>query len=406
MYLSATTHTLEIVSDATATTTEPQYVISYNDHTSTGMTLPQSSVQGNLTGSTTVTALSAPAASTTRQISHMTIYNADSVTRIITVKKDVSGTEYVLVRASLATKATLEYSRENGFTIISQSSQESYIVTEFIANGTWTKPANLKSAFVCCVGAGGGGGSGRRDAAGTNRFGGGGGGGGAISWQLFAGSALTSSYAITIGAGGTGGTGQTVDATNGNSGTAGGDTSFGTVVVAKGGSGASGGTSASGNSGSGGVANTSIIAFGPFSLNGASGGAGTTNSTSSPTIGFNGAAACPGGSGGSGINTANTAVSTSITGSPIYNNGTLIAGVATGVNGLNNQAKSLFFNTSIVGTYGIGTGGSGGNSVTLTGSNGGSYGTGGGGGAGVLNGTTSGAGGNGAGGLCVVLEIY
>jgi hypothetical protein len=406
MYLSATTHTLEIVSDATATTTEPQYVISYNDHTSNGMTLPQSSVQGNLTGATTITALSAPAASTTRQISHLTVYNADTVTRVITIKKDVSGTEYVLVKASLASTATLEYSRENGFNIISETTQSSYIVTEFTANGTWTKPANLKSAFVCCIGAGGGGGSGRRDAAGTNRFGGGGGGGGAMSWQFFTANSLSASYSVTIGTGGTGGTGQTVDATNGNNGGNGGDTSFGLVIIAKGGGGGTGGTSSSGTSGSGGASSSSTIVNGPFSMTGGSGASGSTNSSSTPTAGLVGSSACGGGSGGSGISSANLSLSTSVTGGAVWNNGVSISGTATGVNGLDNQSKSLFFNTSIIGTKGIGTSGSGGNALSLNGSNGGLYGTGGGGGAGTLNGTTSGAGGNGAGGLCVVLEIY
>lgn len=406
MYLSANTHSLEIVSDATATTTEPVYVISYNDHTSSGMTLPQSSVQGSLTGTTTVTALSAPAASTTRQISHMTVYNSDSVTRIITVKKDVSGTEYTIVRCSLASKATLEYSRENGFNIISQSTQESYLFTEFISNGTWTKPANLKAAFVVCVGAGGGGGSGRRDAAGTNRYGGGGGGGGAISWQFFSASALSSSYAVTIGTGGTGGTGQTVDTTNGNAGNAGGDTSFGSTVTAKGGSGGSGGSNANGFGGAGGAASGSLVAYGPFSFSGGSGSGGQTNAATSATGGFIGTSSCPGGSGGSGINTSNIGNTSANSGSGMYVNGSFVSPVTTGTNGTDNVAKSLFFSTSLTGLKGIGLSGAGGNSTTINGSNGGNYGAGGGGGCATVNLTTSGAGGNGGGGLCSILEIY
>lgn len=118
MYLSATTHSLKIVSDATATTTEPQFVISYNDHTSSGMILPQSSTQGNLNGLTSVTALSAPAASTTRQISHLTLFNADTVSHKLTILKDVSGTGYIILSLTINPNETLEYSRENGFRII------------------------------------------------------------------------------------------------------------------------------------------------------------------------------------------------------------------------------------------------------------------------------------------------
>lgn len=406
MYLSATTHTLEIVSDATAATTEPQYQISYNDHTSTGMTLPQSSVQGNLTGATTVTALSAPAASTNRQVSYMTVYNADTATRIITVKKDVSGTEYIVIKASLVAGATLEYSRENGWTIVSQSTQPSHIITEFIANGTWTKPANLKAAMICCVGAGGGGGGGRRDAAGTTRFGGGGGGGGAIAWSYFPAASLATSYAVTTGTGGTSGAAATVDTTSGGNGGAGGDTSFGTLVIAKGGSGGTGGSASSGNAGGGGTGAASTPSYGPYSFTGATGSAGQTTIVTTGTNGFGGATSCPSGCGGSGINSSNTSSSANMAGGGVYNNGVLVAGPATGSNGANNQARSLFYNTSLQGTYGIGTGGSGGNATSVNGGNGGNYGAGGGGGAGILNGTNSGAGGTGGGGLCLVLEIY
>lgn len=407
MYLSSTTHTLEIVADASPATTQPQYHISYNDHTSSGMTLPQTSTDGNLNGATTVTALSAPAASTTRQVAYMTVYNADTATRIITVKKDISGTEYIIIKASLVAGATLEYSRENGWTIISQSTQPSHIITEFTSNGTWTKPANLKAAVICCVGAGGGGGGGRRDAAGTNRFGGGGGGGGAIVWSYFSESSLAASYAVTTGTSGTSGAAATSDTNNGGAGGVGGDTSFGSLIIAKGGTGGSGGTASNGTAGTFGAASGCTPAYGPYALNGVSGGAGSTNAqASSPSSGLAGASACAGGCGGSGINSSNTSNTSSNVGGAIWNNGVSVAGPATGSNGANSQARSLFWNTSLNPTNGLGTGGSGGNVNSVNGGNGGNYGAGGGGGSGVLNGTNSGAGGTGGGGLCIVLEIY
>lgn len=407
MYLSNTTHTLEIFADAAPATTNPQYHVSYNDHTSSGMTLPQSSSDGNLNGSTIVTALSAPASSTNRQVLYLTVYNADTATRIVTIQKSISSTKYIIIKSSLAPGATLEYSREHGWTVISQTSQNSHIITEFSSNGTWTKPANIKAAIVCCVGGGSGGGSGARNAAGTNRFGGGSGAGGAVSWQYFPASSLAASYAVTIGLGGTGGTGITADNTNGNNGNAGGNTSFGSAVIATGAfSGGGGGTTSSGGtSGSGGQASGSVIAYGPYTLSGGGGGTGTTSTGSNGSSGLTGTSSCPGGSPGQGINSSNTAGTVTTTGGGIYVSGALISGPSNGVAGSNNVARSLFFNTSLQSTLGIGTGGSGGNAANLNGTNGG-YGAGGGGGAGTLNGTTSGAGGNGGNGFCVVLEIY
>ena len=408
MYLSATTHILEILSDATATTNEPVYSVAYNDHTSAGMTLPQSSSQGLLTGTTPVTAVSAPGASTTRQIAHLTVYNADTVTRIITVQKDVSATNYVVVKASLASGATLQFSRENGWTVLNTGAgQESLVLTQFIANGTWNKSATLKAALVCCLGAGGGGGSGRQGAAGENRFGGGGGGGGALVWRMFQASSMSPSYAITVGTGGGGAAGQASTSSNGNTGTTGGDSSFGSAVIAKGGVGGVGGTTSQQTQTAGGLSSGSSPAFGPYSIDGGVGVAGqTTSSSANSNHGLNGRYAGAGGAGGQGISNANTSGTATSTGAGVYANGVLITGPTTGNAGVANQALNFMFSTSLSAVYGLGTGGAGGVPANIAGTAGGSYGAGGGGGSGTLNGTTSGAGGAGAGGLVTVLEIY
>lgn len=410
MYLSATTHSLEILSDSTATTTEPMYGVAYNDHTSAGMTLPQSSTQGSLTGTTVVTVVAAPGASTTRQIAHLTVYNADTVTRIITVQKDVSGTNVIVVKASLASGATLQFSRENGWTVLNTGTgQESVIFTTFTANGTWNKPSTLKRLIVCCIGAGGGGGSGRCDAAGTNRFGGGGGGGGAIVWRLLAPSDLATTVAVTVGTGGTGGTGVSTVNTNGNSGSVGGNTSFGAILIATGGNGGSGGTSTNGTNGSGGSASSSTPQFGPYCISGANGGSGSSGSGIQATSGMTGNQGCPGGSGGGGINSGNTNATSGGVGGGVYANGLFISGPTSGAtpNGLDNQSNFLLFSSSLTSGLGIGTGGAGGYpSLPANAGNGGNYGAGGGGGRASLTGTASGAGGNGGGGLVTILEIY
>jgi len=408
MYLSATTDAIQAVQGAAATTTNCTYNVAYQDWTSSGLDFTTiTGDSGSLNGTTDATIVPAPSGSNKRQVTEINIYNADTVPQIITVLRDISATNRILCKTQLAAGATLFWSKETGWTVLSSSSTPSYIVTEFTANGTWTKPNNIKWAEVVCVGAGGGGGGGMRGAAATNRFGGGGGGGGAIVHRLLNAIELASTVTVTIGTAGTGGAGQTVDSTNGNNGVAGGDTSFGSQVIAKGGSAGGGGTSLTGAAGAGGLSSTSTPVNGPYALAGGAGGTGQTTVTAPGATGLSGIAACPAGGGGMGINSSNTSGSGSCPGGGVYNNGSLVAGPASGVSATSNAAVTLFQSLSISSTNGLGTGGAGGiPTSTVAATNGGSYGAGGGGGYGQLNGTISGKGGDGAGGLCLVLEIY
>lgn len=409
MYLSNTTEKLQVVLGATVASIQLQFNCSYQDITSAGMTLPQSSSQGSTNNTTDVDMVTAPAASTTRQITIINIYNNDTASATVTVKKDVSGTDTILYKGLLLAGDSLFWSREVGWKIISGTAQASHTFDVFTANGTWTKPSGLKGAFVFCAGAGGGGGSGARNAAGTNRFGGSGGGGGACTWRYLTANELTSTVSVTVGVGGTGAAGVAVDTTNGTAGGAGTNTDFGGLVIASAGSGGPAGATTQPSSGSGGGASTGNPTYGPYSLNGASGGGGTTTSTSFGQTGFSGSLSTPGSGGGAGISSANVAATVGGTGGGVYENGVIQTGPSSGAspNGANNKSRFLHFSSSLTSGTGIGTGGAGGypSVGTYNGGNGG-YGAGGGGGSGSLNGTTSGAGGNGGGGLCIVMNIF
>lgn len=409
MNLSDVTHSLKVVSDATAATTEPRFTVSYYEVTVDGVTFPQASFQEALTGTTPVTMLSVSGASTTARVTHITVHNDDSVVRDIRIYKDVSGVEYTQVIALLQAGDTLEWTKESGWHVIKRSSQESILFTAFTSSGTWTKDAGLKRVLVTCVGAGGGSGSGRQGPAGTNRYGGGGGGGGAIVWRNIAASDLTSTVAVTIGAGGTAGASQASASTNGNAGGAGGDTSFGALVIAKGGSGGGGGSTAAGTAGAGGQVASCTPNYGPYAIAGSAGAAGNTTATAAGGNGLNGSTGAPGGGGGGGINSSNTSGTAANTGGNVYQNGVLIAGPVSGAspNGANNQSLFLSMSSTLNAAVGLGTGGAGNNNgATPNGGTGGNYGAGAGGGCGTLDGTASGAGAVGGGGLCIVMEFY
>jgi len=407
MYLSATNESLKIITGVTASISESQFVVSYQDITSIGMTLPMLSNQGATSGSNAITMVSAPASSTTRQITEFHISNIDTNNHTVTVYKDVGGTDYTIIKLTLIPGQTLYYSRDAGFQVTTgdPNSNIAYQIESFTANGTYNKKPNASFVFVSCVGAGGGGGSGRRGAAGTNRFGGGGGGGGAVVWRLLQNSVLSNTTSITIGAGGPGAPGQISDDFNGTQGTSGGNTSFGSHITAAGGSPGNGGTTAAAAGGAGGSISVSTPSFGPYTVSGGPSNNSQTTNAVSITSGLNNTGA-PGGCSGGGISNTNISSVANYQGAGVYNNGALISGPSTNNNGANNQATSLLFSDVIFGLEGLGTGGSGGRPGLENAGNGGLYGAGGGGGSGVLNGTTSGAGGNGGGGLCIVLTIY
>lgn len=410
MYLSATNETLQVVLGSTVTTNQLEWHCSYQDITSAGMTLPQSSSQGLTNNTTDVDMVAAPAASTTRQVIIVNIYNDDTVSQTVTVKKDVGGTDTILWKGLLQAGSTLYWSREDGWSVITGTTTADVTFDVFTSNGTYTKPAGLKAAFVVCIGAGGGGGSGARNAAGTNRFGGGGGQGGVAVWTYFPASALTSTVSVTVGTGGPGAPGAAADNTNGTTGTAGGQTIFGaSLIVAPGGNAGTGGTTAAGGSGgSGALGSLSYIPYGPYSMNGNGGSGGTTNTASSAgTAGMNLNGATPGGAGGSGISSGNVSATSAGAGGGILQNGISIAGPNAGAtpNGVNNKSNFLHFSPTLTSGTGIGTGGAGGYPAFKDGGSGG-YCAGGGGGSGVLNGTVSGAGGTGGGGLCIVMNIF
>jgi hypothetical protein len=88
--LTNTTHTLEAT---TSGTSGIDYRVVYFDETSSGAGLSTASV-GKITTATTTTILSAPAASTTRVINTITLSNIGSADNTLTIKVDVSGTEY------------------------------------------------------------------------------------------------------------------------------------------------------------------------------------------------------------------------------------------------------------------------------------------------------------------------
>ena len=124
----------------------------------------------------------------------------------------------------------------NGTTWTSAAATGGVDFQEFTSSGTWTKPSGVSVVLVECFGAGAGGGSGEpAPNPGNTSDGPGGGGGGAYAFAYFDAADLGSTVTVTVGAGGAGGVGASSGGIN--NGSDGGDSQFGSHLIAGGGSG-------------------------------------------------------------------------------------------------------------------------------------------------------------------------
>lgn len=176
---------------------------------------------------------------------------------------------------------------DGGTGVSSQNWFTSVATQVFTSNGTYTPTAGMKYCIIECVG-GGGGGGGVTSSAGNNAAGGGGGAGG-YSRKVSTAAIIGASQVVTIGPLGAAGT------SGANNGSAGGDTSVGSICIAKGGSGGIGASSSIGAGGAGGVAGT-----GDFTPTGARGQPGPGFSTGGLAAGFSGGGGANGPFGGGG----------------------------------------------------------------------------------------------------------
>jgi hypothetical protein len=114
MNLDTTTRSLEFLLSGAVTTNQLEYVGSYVDVNQTSLEVTaMSTVDGTSNGATAVTAFAAPAATTTRKIKELTIYNKDTVAAVVTVRLNDNGTFRIKLKVSLAVGDTLMYTDES-----------------------------------------------------------------------------------------------------------------------------------------------------------------------------------------------------------------------------------------------------------------------------------------------------
>lgn len=122
--LSLTTDKLQVVLGEAISTTQPQCVSSWRDITSQSY-VPDRTVT-NTNGTTDVDAVGAPAVGVQRVIDLVSVYNADTIAHIITIKYDAAGTEYILWKGSVPFGFTVQWTEGAGIVVTSPTTVSGY----------------------------------------------------------------------------------------------------------------------------------------------------------------------------------------------------------------------------------------------------------------------------------------
>jgi hypothetical protein len=99
LILDTTTKTIKVVMSSAATTTNPDFTVSYADNN--GTTFTEAAGDGALSGTTDVTVVAAPASGYRRVIKGIFIENKDTAAVTITVKYDNNGTQRNIAKVTL-----------------------------------------------------------------------------------------------------------------------------------------------------------------------------------------------------------------------------------------------------------------------------------------------------------------
>ncbi len=116
MNLTATTHALELV---TAAATAVVYEVSWTDIDQSGdaTAVTPGSAQGSISAATTTQIVAPPAASVYRIVTSLSI-KATGGAQVVSVQKDVSGTNYPITQGSLAVNEGLHYEDASGWYVL------------------------------------------------------------------------------------------------------------------------------------------------------------------------------------------------------------------------------------------------------------------------------------------------
>lgn len=120
--LDTSTKTLELVLGAAHTTNALEYNIVFYDVPRIAIVDNAEYIRGHShgqsNGTTTVTILTAPPDSVSRNVELLSVYNKDTIEQSVTLKYDIAATERILLKAPLRPGETLTFTRGGGWQIL------------------------------------------------------------------------------------------------------------------------------------------------------------------------------------------------------------------------------------------------------------------------------------------------
>lgn len=113
MNLTGTSDELQVVLGGAITTNELQFIVGFNDLTSSAISPDKN--KGETNGTTPVALISSPAASHQRQLRYCSIYNSDTVNATVTVQFYDGSNTYVVFKVTIAPGLNIQYTFEKGW---------------------------------------------------------------------------------------------------------------------------------------------------------------------------------------------------------------------------------------------------------------------------------------------------
>ena len=122
--LDATTKSLQVTLAEAIATSQLPYVAAYVDLNQTTIALTSSgAADGVTTGTTPVTVVAAPAASTTRKLNYLSVVNLDTIAHTVSVQVLSSASTRVICRVTLATGEQVHFTDARGFYALDAAGQ-------------------------------------------------------------------------------------------------------------------------------------------------------------------------------------------------------------------------------------------------------------------------------------------